>query len=384
MKLNLKLWVTGKVSARAKNRALVPSLLSALVLLWISCTSLESAIAAATKTPLKVGFITVGPVTDWGWNYAHNEGRLYLEKNLPQQVQTTVVEKIPESAEVERVMEKLIAQGNRLIFSTSYGYLEPALRVAKRHSDVVIMQAARPATANNLGSYVGSLYEAMYVSGIVAGRMTKKNNVGFVAAHPVPIILQYINAFTLGAHSVNPKVTVHVTWTNSWSDPPTEAEAAKGLIEAGADVIGVVQDSPTAVVQTAEKEGAYSIGNHADLNKFAPKGWLTGGKWNWGPYYVKVANSVIANTWKPASDSLGMKDGAIELSSFGPSVPKSVQQEATAARKKIVQGELIIFKGPLKDRDGKTRLNEGQKADLKCLSEMDWFVPGVEGALPKK
>ena len=214
--------------------------------------------------------------------------------------------------------------------------------------------------------------------------MTKKNNVGFVAAHPIPIILQYINAFTLGAHSVNSKVKVHVIWTNNWSDPPMEAEAAKGLIEAGADVIGVLQDSPIAVVQTAEKEGVYSIGNHADLNKFAPKGWLTGPMWNWGPYYVKVVNSVLNNTWKPVSASLGIKDGAIELSSFGQAVPKSLQQEALAVKQKIARGEFTVFQGPLKDREGKVRLAPGQKADLKWLSEMDWFVSGVEGPLPKK
>lgn len=353
--------------------------------LFSASTPWPIALAAESNVqPLKIGFVTVGPVTDWGWNYAHDQGRIFLEKQMPGKVQTTVLEKIPESGEVERVMEKLIAQGNRLIFSTSYGYLEPALRVAKRHPEVVFMQSARPATASNLGSYVGSLYQTMYVSGIVAGKMTKKNNVGFVAAHPVPVILQYINAFALGAQSVNPKLKVHVIWTNNWSDPPTEAEAAKGLIDAGADVLGVVQDSPMAVVQTAEKQGVYSIGIHADLNNFAPKGWLTGGKWNWGPYYVKVVHAVLGNTWKPASDSLGMKDGVIELSSFGQAVPKSLQQEALAVKQKIVRGELTVFQAPLKDREGKTRLAPGQKADLKWLSEMDWFVSGVEGALPKK
>lgn len=340
--------------------------------------------AATSQAPLRVGFITVGPVSDWGWNYAHNQGRIFLESHVPGEVVTTVVENIPESAEVERVMEKMIAQGYRLIFSTSYGYLEPAQRVAKRHPEVVIMQAARSAKESNLGSYMGSIYEPMYVSGLVAGKMTKKNNIGFVAAHPVPVILQDINAFTLGARSVNSKVKVRVTWTNSWSDPAIEAEAAKGLIESGADVIGVIQDNPITVVQTAESGGVYSIGLHSDAHKFAPKGWLTGAKWNWGPLYVKIARSVENHTWKASSDWLGTKEGTVDLSSFGQSVPKSVQQEAIAMKQRIGQGRFTVFEGPLKDRDGKMRLVAGQRADAKWLAGMDWFVAGVEGPLPKK
>jgi basic membrane protein A len=347
----------------------------------------QGVLASATDTvPLKVGFITVGPVNDWGYNYAHDQGRRFMDTALPKQVETTMVEKIPESAEVERVMEKMIAKGTRLIFSTSYGYFEPAQRVADRHRDVIVEQCGRivPATAKNIGTYFAMQYQPVYVSGIVAGRMTKKNDLGFIAAHPVPQVLQNINAFTLGVRSVNPKAKVHVIWTNSWSDPATEAEAAKGLIESGVDVLTMHVDSPVTIVQTAEKYGVMTSGYHADLKKFAPKGWLTGQMWNWGPLYVKIAKSVQAGTWKSGNPRYGMNDGYTKLSSFGPSVPAQVQKEALEAKQKIDQGKFVVFQGPLKDREGKERVAAGKLADANLIEEMNWFVPGVEGPLPSK
>lgn len=212
------------------------------------------------QPPMKIGFVLVGSVTDWGYNYAHNQGRLYVEKMMPRQVVTTLAEKIPENAEAERVLERMIAQGNKLIFTTSYGYLEPTLRVAARHPEVVFVQANRPAQAKNVGAFVGCYYEPMYISGMVVGRMTKSN----------------------GAHSVNPKAKVRVVWINTWADPPTEAEAAKGLLDIGADVLVSNLDSSKTVSETAEGRGAFSVGTHADLCKIAPKGWLTGASWNWG------------------------------------------------------------------------------------------------------
>ncbi len=344
-----------------------------------------SAAEQKPNQPLKVGFICVGPVNDWGYNYAHNQGRLFLEKSLPGKVTASMAENIPESAEVERVMEKMIARGTQVVFHTSYGYYEPALRVAARHPNVRFEQCGRmdPAT-KNLSTYFAKQYEPMYIAGMVAGRVTKKNNMGFIAAHPVPQVLQNINAFALGARSVNPKAKVHVVWTNKWSDPPTEAEAAKGLIESGSDVLCMHLDSPLTVVQTAEKNGVYSVGYHADLQKFAPKGWLTGSMWNWGPLYVKIANSVIDKSWKPGNYRYAMKDGYVQLSPFGKAVPKAVQDEALALKKKIENEEVAVFSGPLKDRDGKDLLAKGQKADLAFIESMHWLAPGVEGTLPSK
>lgn len=234
-------------------------------------------------------------------------------------------------------MEKMIAQGNRLIFSTSYGYLEPAERVAKRHPDVIIMQTWRPSKVKNMGYYAAYQYEPMYAVGMVAGKMTKKNKIGFVCAHPVPVLIQNINAFTLGARSVNPKAKVHVVWTNSWTDPPTEAEATKGLIESGVDVLGCVLDSPLTVAKTAELNHIMVVGTQADLQNIAPNFWLTGSRWNWDMTYYKIAKSVQDGTWTPETHWLGMKDGAVELCSFGKLVPEPLQKEAASAAEQIRQ-----------------------------------------------
>ncbi len=348
-------------------------------------TNVLSGSAAGQKSVLKVGFITVGPVNDWGYNYAHEQGRKYLQSALPGQVETTIVEKIPESAEVERVMEKMIANGVRLIFPTSYGYFEPTLRVAHRHPNVVFECCGRvvPDNIKNIATYTPKIYEPMYVTGIVAGRMTKKNNIGFIIGHPVPLIIQDINAFTLGLRSVNPNAKVHVVCTNSWSDPPTEAEAAKGLIESGVDVLTMHLDSPITVVDTAEKYGVMTVGYHADLKQRAPKGWLTGEMWNWGPLYVAITKSVLKHTWKPGNYRYGMKDGYCKLSSFGSIVPAKVQLEALKAVSNLQDRSLVVFKGPLTDRDGKERIAKGKIADLQTLETMNWLVPGVEGVLDK-
>lgn len=354
---------------------------------WAMIAGQSNMLASVSdKAPLKVGFITVGPVTDWGYNYAHDQGRKFMETKEPKQIETSIVEKIPESAEVERVMEKMIANGTRLIFPTSYGYFEPTLRVAKRHPKVIFESAGRtvPDGVKNVGTYFAKQYEPMYIAGVVAGRMTKKNEMGFIAAHPVPQVLQNVNAFTLGVRSVNPKAKVHVIWTNNWSDPATEAEAAKGLIESGVDVLTMHLDSPITVVQTAEKYGIMTVGYHADLKKFAPKGWLTGEMWNWGPLYVNIADSVRNGTWKSTNARYGMNQGYAKLSSFGPSVPAKVQKEALGIKGQIEKGEFVVFQGPLKDRDGKELVAAGKRPDSNTIESMNWLVAGVEGPLPKK
>ena len=333
---------------------------------------------------LGVGFITVGPASDWGYNYAHNQGRLFMEGAMPNDVKTKIVENIPESAEVERIMEKMIASGTRLIFPTSYGYLDPALRVAKRHPDVTFAHCGGFKNSENLQTYFAYIHEPMYVSGVVAGRMTKSNKLGFVAAHPIPQVLRNINAFALGARSVNRDAVVHVVWTNNWYDPATEAEAAKSVIDLGADVLSMHQDSPLTVVQTAESNGAYSVGYHADLHQFAPKGWLTGARWNWGGLYAEIARSVKDGTWKTEQYRGGMESGYVDISSFGPAVPPDVQKEALEMKEKIKKGEYVVFQGPLNDRDGNERIAEGQIPDFDWMEKMDWFVEGVRGAIPKK
>ncbi len=356
-----------------------------LVIVLFGASAISS-LAASQQNVLKVGFITVGPVSDWGYNYAHDQGRLYMQAALPGKVETIMAEKVPESAEVERVMEKMIAGGVRLIFPTSYGYFEPTLRVAQRHPEVRFECCGRTVSADikNIATYFPKQYEPMYVAGIVAGRMTKKNSIGFIAAHAIPQVLQNINAFTLGARSVNPKVKVHVILTNNWSDPPLEAEAAKGLIESGVDILTMHLDSPITVAQVAEKYGVMTVGYHADLQKFAPKGYLTGMMWNWGPLYVQIAKSVLNNTWKPGNYRYEMKDDYAKLSPFGPKVPAKVRQEALSAVDKIKNGSLSVFQGPIIDRDGKERVAKGKTLDLSAIESMDWLVKGVEGAFKAK
>lgn len=365
---------------------------ASLVLLFLALASVFASIVAGKAdgadnrqaTPLKVGFLCVGPITDWGFNYAHNKGRLYLEKHGS--MQTTVAEKIPESAEAERVLEKMIAQGNKLMFTTSYGFLEPALRVAQRHPDVAFMQINRFQTAKNLGTYFSHQYQPMYLAGMAAGRVTKTNKLGFVAAHPVPPLVQAINSFTLGARSVNAKATTRVVFINNWSDAPLEAEAVKSLAENGCDVIAHAQDNQNTILPTCEALNIYSAGFYTDAHQLAPNGWLTGACLDWGPFYLKIANSVRDGSWKPQSYTAGMEgdEGYIKLSSFGKAVPATVRKEILEKEKSISAGRFVIFQGPMKDRDGKERLAAGQKLDIKQLAEMNWFVPGVQGTLPKK
>jgi basic membrane protein A and related proteins len=333
---------------------------------------------------LKVGFITVGPVSDWGYNYAHNQGRLYMEGAEPNKISTTIVENIPESAELERVMERMISEGTKLIFPTSYGYLEPALRVAAKHKDIIFMHCGGFKNSENLGTYFAYIHEPMYLSGIAAGRMTKTNKLGFVAAFPIPQVLRNINAFTLGVRSVNPKAKVHVVWTSNWYDPATEAQATTSLVNDGADVITMHQDSPLTVVQTAEKLGVMSVGYHADLHTFAPKGWITGAKWDWGKLYLTIAQSVIDGTWKTSQIRTGMASGDVALSEFGKNVPFAVQEEVKKAQAKIENGEYVVFQGPLTDRDGNLKIKKGQEVTFDVMESMNYFVDGVVGSIPEK
>lgn len=268
----------------------------------------------------------------------------------------------------------------------SYGFLEPAVRVAQRHPDVVFMQINRFQTAKNIGTYFSHQYQPMYLAGMAAGRVTKTNKLGFVAAHPVPPLVQAVNSFMLGARLVNPKVTTRVVFINNWSDAPLEAEAVKSLNESGCDVIAHAQDNQNTILSTCESLNIYSAGFYTDAHQLAPKGWLTGACLDWGPFYVKIANSIKDGTWKPQAYTAGMEgnEGYIKLSSFGRAVPPNVQKEILDKEKAIRSGKFVIFQGPMKDRDGKERIAAGQKLDIKQLSEMNWFVAGVQGALPGK
>jgi basic membrane lipoprotein Med (substrate-binding protein (PBP1-ABC) superfamily) len=329
---------------------------------------------------LQVGFVLVGPTSDWGFNYQHNQGRLALEARLSDKVHTVVAENIPETAEAERIMQRMIDEGAELIYATSYGYLESALRVAAKNPNVTFMHCLGNKQATNLGTYSSNMWEVAYVGGVGAA-MTSKDNTqfGFVAAHPIPPVIWILNAFTLGAQSVNKDITVDTVFTNSWYNPTAETEAVNSLVSKGVGLIYVLVDSGIAAVQAAERAGIYSLSQHADLSSFAPKSWITGSVWGWANLYENVTLSVINKTWKSGHIDGGLKEGYTELAPFGPAVSGEAQNRARELVAKISAGELNVFAGPIYDTTGKVRVPEGETLPVPKILSMDWGVRGVRG-----
>jgi len=335
----------------------------------------------AAKEKLKVAFIYVGPVGDGGWSYAHDQGRKYLEQQMPD-VETSYIESVPEGADSERVLTELVEKGNKIIFATSFGYMDSVIKVAQKYPDVKFLHCSGYKTAENVGTYFGRMYQARYLTGIIAGKTTKSNTIGYVAAFPIPEVIRGINAFTLGVRSVNPNAKVKVVWTNTWYDPAAEKEAAKSLLEAGADVITQHQDTP-GPQQAAEEKGKFSIGYNSDMSKMAPKAVMTSAVWNWGPYYVETVKAIKEGTWKSSQYWGPMSDKIVDLAPYGPMVPEDVKKLVEAKKQEILEGKFDVFTGPIKDQTGKERVAAGQKmTDAEMLS-FDWFVEGVDGTIPK-
>ncbi len=335
----------------------------------------------ASEKKIKAGFIYVGPVGDAGWTYAHDEGRKAME-TLPFVEPSTYIESVPEGAESARVINGLVRKGHNLVFTTSFGYMDATLDVAKRNKDVVFMHCSGYKAAENVGNYFGRMYEPRYLSGIVAGKMTKANVIGYVAAFPIPEVIRGINAFTLGVRSVNPKAQVRVVWTQTWFDPGIERDAADSLLDVGADVLAMHQDAP-ATLQAAEARGAYVIGYNTDTRSFAPNTFLTAPIWNWGPLYSKIAQEVKDGTWKSESIWWGMQQELVQLAPLSDKVPADVKQlvqEKTAA---IKSGKLHPFSGPIKDQHGKVKVAAGSTHSDGELLGMSYFVEGVQGTIPK-
>jgi len=335
----------------------------------------------AAQDSLKVGFVYVGPVGDYGWSYAHDQGRQYLEKTLPD-VKTTYVEAVPEGADAERVLTQLARTGHKVIFATSYGYMDAALKVAERFPDVIFLHCSGHKRRQNLGTYFGRMYQASYLTGLVAGKMTRRNLIGYVAPIPIPEVIRIANAFARGAREVNPDVKVHVVWTHAWYDPATESEAANSLLDIGADVIATQSDSPTPV-QTAEKRGAYGVGYNSDAGKFAPQKHLVSAVWNWGPYYVETIKNVRAGTWKSADDWWPIDTGIAGLSSFGSAVPEDVKTLVERRKQDLVAHKFDVFWGPIKDQHGQLRIADGEKPSDTVLLLMDWLIEGMLGRVPR-
>ncbi|MFZ0450555.1 MAG: BMP family ABC transporter substrate-binding protein [Desulfatiglandaceae bacterium] len=345
-----------------------------LFLVFLLAFSMGS--AGAAEKEMKVGFIYVSPIGDAGWSYAHEQARLALEA-MPG-VKTSYVEAVPEGADSERVMLNMARKGYDIIFATSFGYMDSMLKVAKQFPKIVFMHCSGFKRAKNMGTYFGRMYQARYLSGLVAGSMTKSKILGYVAAFPIPEVIRGINAFALGAQAVNPDVQVRVVWTKTWYDPATEKEAAKSLLDVGADVITQHQDSPGAQ-EAAEERGAYSIGYNSDMSKFAPKAHLTAAIWNWVPLYKKLVQEVRAGTWKSQALWPGLSEGIVGLAPFGTMVPEKVRAMVLAKKKAISAGKARVFSGPIKDQKGKVRIAAGSSASDGELLGMTWFVKGVIG-----
>ncbi|MFQ5913818.1 MAG: BMP family ABC transporter substrate-binding protein [Nitrospinota bacterium] len=350
----------------------------------IALASSPGAYAIKPQAKIKAAFVYVSPVGDAGWTLAHDNARKALEKALPY-VKTAFTEAVPEGAEAERVINQYVRKGYNLIFTTSFGYMDPTINVAKRSPNVVFMHCSGFKTAKNVGTYFGRMYQPRYLAGIVAGKMTKSNIIGYVAAHPIPEVIRGINAFTLGVRSVNPWAKVHVVWTQTWYDPAKEREAGESLLDINADVIAQHQDTP-APQQAAEKRGRYSIGYNSDMSSFAPKAHLTAPVWNWAVVYKKVAQEVHKGTWKSYQYWGGLKEGVVDIAPFGKMVPNSVRDLVIDAKVNLTRGVYDVFDvahhGPIKDQSGKVRLASGRMSDKDMLS-MNYFVEGVVGKVPK-
>ncbi len=327
---------------------------------------------------VKVGFIYIGPIGDLGYTYAHDQGRLYLEEELG--VETIYQENVEESQQaVETAVRNMVDQGATVIFGTSFGYMEPMAQLSSEFPEVSFMHCSGYMMTDNMGNYFGAMEEARYLSGIVAGMKTETNEIGYVAAFPIPEVIRGINAFALGAQSVNPDAVVNVTWTNTWYDPAKEKEAAKALLDQGADVIAQHQDTTGPQIAAAEK-GATAIGYNSDTSEMAPDSFMTAPIWNWGPYYVDQVQKVIDGTWEPESYYGGMADAEIvALAPLTALAPEGAQEVVDEAKDLIIDGSLNVFTGPIYDQDGEIKVEEGQVLTLDELLSMEWFVQGVLG-----
>lgn len=336
---------------------------------------------SAYADDFKVGYLYVGPVDDYGYNYAQNQARLMVQKEVPG-VATQYVENVPENADAVRVMERMINGNFKMIFATSYGYYNDMVRLAAQHHEVIFEHCGGPkAIEPNVGTYFSDVYQAVYLAGVTAGKMTKTGKLGYVAAHPIPQVLNNINAFELGAQSVNPSVKTYVIFTGEWADPPKESAAAQKLISIGADVLTDHQDNPIPVARVAETNHIYFVGYESDASKFAPKGWLTGAVFNWGPTEVKLVSAAMKGQWKPEHIVGSISDGMVKLAPFGPAVPADVQTLVLNEEKDFVSGKKEVFVGPLKDASGKEIVPAGQSLPMDKVVNMNFFISGVEGSI---
>ena len=344
--------------------------------------AVEAPAPAPKPEPLKIAFAYVGPVGDGGWTFAHDNARKALEKEFGDKIATSFVENVPESADAERVIRDMASQGNKVIFGTTFGYMETMMKLAPEFKDVKFEHATGYKTADNMRTYDSRTYEGAYMNGVIAGAMTKSNVIGVVASVPIPEVIRNINSFTMGAQSVNPKIKTKVVWVNEWFNPPKETEAATSLINAGADVLMQNTDSP-AVLKTAEEKGKRAFGWDSDMTAYGPKAHLASAVINWTPYYIKATKDALEGTWTTGGVWWGVKEGAIDLVSIAEDVPADTKAKVEAIKAGLKDGSFSIWKGPLVDNTGKTILKKDEIADDKFLSGVKFYVKGVDGKVPK-
>lgn len=337
---------------------------------------------ARAADPLKVGFVYVGPIGDFGWSHQHNEGRLALEKAMGDKVKTAYVEDVAEGADAERVINQFAQQGFDLVFTTSFGFMNPTIKVAKRFPKVKFEHATGYKRAENVSTYAARFYEGRAVIGTIAGLMTKSNVVGYIASVPIPEVVRGINSFTLAAQKVNPDIQVKVIWVNSWYDPGKEREAAEALIAQGADILAQHTDSP-APVQVAEEKGLYAFGQASDMVKFGPHAQLTAIVDSWSEYYIARAQAAIDGTWTSTDTWGGLKAGMVHMAPYGAAMPDDVKAKADAVKTAIMDGSLHPFTGPIINQEGAEMVKAGETVPDGQLLTMNWFVKGVQGQLPK-
>jgi basic membrane protein A and related proteins len=332
--------------------------------------------------PLKIAFAYVGPVGDAGWTFAHDQGRKAIEAEFGDKVKTSYVENVPEAADAERVIRQMVADGNKLVFGTTFGYMDPMMKVAADHKDVKFEHATGFKTAENMRTYDSRTYEGAYMAGIIAGASTKSNTLGVVGSIPIPEVIRNINSFTMGAQSVNPKVKTRVVWIGKWFDPPKEGEAAQSLINQGADVLFQNTDS-TAVLQTAEKnKKLLAFGWDSDMSSFAKEAHLGSAIINWAPYYKKATKDALEGSWKTTQEWWGVKEGAIDLVAISDKVPADIKAKVDTVRAGLKDGSFHPWKGPVVDQAGKTVVEKDKVPDDKFMLGINFYVKGVEGKVP--
>ena len=337
---------------------------------------------AAKADPLKVGFVYVSPIGDGGWTFQHDLGRKAIQEKFGNKIETSFVESVAEGPDAERVLRDMAAQGNKLIFATSFGYQEFVQKVAPELPQVNFQHATGYKQAANSATYDTKTFEGAYLAGIVAGGMTKTKTIGVVASVPIPEVVRNVNSFVLGAQSVDPSIKAKVVWVNSWFSPPQEAEAATSLINGGVDVMYQNTNSP-AVMKTAEERGVYAFGKDGDMSAFGPRAHLGSAVIDWSPYYAKVVQDALDGKVQNGQNFWwGVKEGAIDLVKISDAVPQPIKDKVAQVRQGLKDGSFQVWKGPLKDNTGKQLLADGQVADMAFITSINFYVDGVEGTVP--